>query len=514
MAEARSRTGATAWNLFFHYAAVGLMIVSGLVLVPFYLKFIPVQDYGAWLATGNVLVWLTAVDPGLSAVLQQRVGFAYGRGDHAQMGRVIASGLVLALALALLPVAIAFFAGPHLPGWLRLSSDVNSAVLVKAFLLAGLGTTFAVVSFSLAAVNQGLLSSLGMGLIYVVVHTLDIAVTLFLLYRGWGIMAIAFSFVLRGGGLMLGNGGYLAWRLAREKISLSFSAPAARELARVLSFTFFSKAGTLIATNMESFLVARFVGVQYVTILALTRKSLDIGRIAVERPPLAFMPAVSHLFGAGEIAKVRENLLRLFRMLFWAAGLIAAGVYLLNSSFVSLWVGSEFFAGTLVTALLCLNFLLSAMQSSLSNLVLALGDIRKNSLALFLQSVLYVVLAAVLGRAYGIKGIVLASVISMGLISSWYYPRSVAGLIQLPAQDARALLREAAGILLVAAAAVAVFSYFPSEGLPAFLVCAGLFTAAYFFGLLAVSPGFRQELRLARAGGFLRRGGAEGLRET
>lgn len=490
----RSRTQTTVWNLFFHYASIALMVISGLVLVPVYLKFIPLQDYGAWLATGNILVWITAVDPGLSTVLQQRVGFAYGRKDYPEMGRVIVSGAALGFVLSLVPVLLALVLAPYIPGLLKLQATVDTATLLKAFVLAGFGTTLSIFSFSLTAVNQGLLSSVGIGVIYVIVHALDIIVTILLLWRGWGLMAIAFSFVLRGSGMLLGNAGYLLWRVGKEKISLSFSFSGLMALSKVLSFTFFSKAGSLIISNMESFLVARFVGAEHVPILALTKKSLDMSRIAVERPPLAFMPAISHLFGAGEISKVRINLVRLFRILLWTFGLIVGGVFVLNESFVGLWVGNQYFAGELINAVLCFNFVLVAMHTTLSNLALSLGDIKKNSLVSFTQSVLYALLAVLLGRAYGMIGIVTAMSVSILMISAWYYPRSIASLISLSSQDIRALRNEALFVLLVSALGIAVFSHLPSAGIVGFLALVVLFFAAYSSGLWAVSSGFREEM--------------------
>lgn len=489
----RSRTSTTAWNLFFHYAAVVLMVISGLVLVPFYLKFIPLQDYGAWLATGNILVWITAVDPGLSAVLQQKVAVAYGRRDLPEIGRLAVSGITLGLLLSLLPVLLAFGLADHLPSWLRLTSEVNAPVLVKAFLLAGFGTTLAVMSFALASVNQGLLSGVGIGVIYVVVHSLDILITILLLHRGWGVTAIAFSFVMRGGGLMLGHAGYLLWRIRKENIPLSFSLAGIKSLSNVLSFTFFSKAGILIVSNMESFLVARLVGAGQVPLLALTRKSLDIGRIVVERPPLAFMPAISHLVGAGEMGKVREYLLRLFRVLLWLAGLIVGGVLVFNDDFVGLWVGRELFAGKWVNAVLCLNFLLVALHSSLSNLALSLGDIKRNSLVSLAQSLIYVAAAVALGKAYGILGIAAAMAVSLLLTSAWYYPISVSSIISLPGSDVKSLAREAVLILALSAAAAAAVSVLPASGLSGFLGFTLLFAAVYAAGLWVFSPGFRAE---------------------
>ena len=61
----RSRQRTVIWNFAFQYFFVGMLFVNSIVMVPVHLHFISASAYGAWLATGNILVWLTAIDFGL-----------------------------------------------------------------------------------------------------------------------------------------------------------------------------------------------------------------------------------------------------------------------------------------------------------------------------------------------------------------------------------------------------------------------------------------------------------------
>jgi hypothetical protein len=78
----------TAWNLLFNYANSAVLMLCGLVLTPIYLGSIPETTFGVWLATGNLVAWLSLVDPGLNAVVQQRIAAAYASGDNLAVGRL------------------------------------------------------------------------------------------------------------------------------------------------------------------------------------------------------------------------------------------------------------------------------------------------------------------------------------------------------------------------------------------------------------------------------------------
>src|SRR3989339_1806950 len=124
----RSRKTTTQWNLFFHYISIALSIVSGVVLVPFYLKYIPIDLYGAWLAPGTILVWLTTIDPGLSTILQQRVGMAYGKNDFPEIYEWMTGGIFLSIIIVALLFVGGYWMADFIPRMLNLSVEIDFQV--------------------------------------------------------------------------------------------------------------------------------------------------------------------------------------------------------------------------------------------------------------------------------------------------------------------------------------------------------------------------------------------------
>lgn len=489
----RSRARTTKWNLFFHYVAIALAFASGLVLVPLYLKYIPLDLYGAWLATGNIVVWLTAVDPGLSTVLQQRVGIAYGRGDLQDVRAMLAAGLLIAGGVSASILVLGLVVSGQLPTWLDLAPTIDGALLKRAFLLAVTGTAVTIFSFAITAVNQGLQSSVGIGLVYGVVNLLGIILTVALLYNGFGLLAIPVATLFRGLGLTLGNAGYLSWRLVSERIGFLPSLQQIPVLTRLVSYTFLARAGSVVANNADAFIVARFLGAEVVPVLTLTRKAPDMSRLLVERPAVAFMPAVSHLVGAGQIDKARQVLLRLVRLILWLLGLLWGGFFAFNDDFVRLWVGPELFAGSVINVVICLGLVVTVISNSLANLCLALGNIKGNSLTSVAQSMLFVPLI-VLGVNYlGLLGVVLAPLLAMLATSIWYYPRSFARLLRLSLPDCRAIGREVIYILVVVVPLTLGFYWVHLEGWIQFGLSVLGFIAGYTIGLWLLSRSFQAE---------------------
>ena len=426
-----SRRTAVKWVTIYQYLMLLINLMSSIILIPLYLKHISVNTYGIWLATGNVLVWITAIDPGLSAVVQQKIAKAYGQKDKKLIGNIIFGSLVISGIISLTIFLAGSGLAKFLPQLLRIHNSPDIEAIEKAFLLAVIGSCLMVYSFSIISINKGLLSSIGVGNIGVSSSLLAIGITVALLMKGDGLMALPIGLIVRGGGFLLGNIIYLGWRMRREHLQISYSREIVKKLIALISYTFFGKLGNILANNMDLLVISRYLGPEAVTTLALTKKAPEISKTVVERPPVAFMPAISHLWGEGRILKAKEQLVRLIRILTWISALVFGGFFVFNDNFISLWVGSELFAGMFINLFICLWLILSMVSNSIGTICFALGNIRGNSIVTFFHAILTAALILVGVKYFGILGVVIAPVISNLLLTSWYYPSVLSKLLTL-----------------------------------------------------------------------------------
>lgn len=470
-------------------------MVSGVLLVPLYLRFIPLDLYGAWIASGNILVWLSFLDPGLTGVLQQRVGSAYGKQDYQAIRELLGVGLFLTGIISISIIAIGFVFAHYLPWLLDLPSTVDASVIVQAFSLTVIGTSLMLFSFSISAINQGLQSSLGFGLISNVVVALSFVLIIILLYKGFGLLAIAIGLIFRGVCHTLGQGVYLLWRLTDEKIGFSFSFSSIAALMKLLSYTLLGRVSGIIANNVDLLIVARFLGPETVAVLSLTRKVPRLSREFVNQPSVAFMPAVSHVTGSGEIDKARDALTRLVRMMLWMLCLLAGGLIALNDDFVRLWVGPHLFAGKTINLILCGTFLFTVAAASLRNICFALGNIKGSSVASLAQSLLFIPLVIYGTKYFGLLGTVLAPLIAVLAVSAWYYPRSFFKLLALSSRKRKQIMVECVSTLLVVVPLTLGFFWLHPKGWLQFIGSVAVFCFLYAGLLSLVSKDFRAEIR-------------------
>lgn len=490
----RSRRRVTKWNLVFHAYSIFFGICSGFVMVPLYLKFIPTDLYGSWLAAGNVLMWLMLVDPGIGTVLQQRVAAAYGKRDIHELNSLLTGGTLYAGIASLGVLAVGLAASDFLFGFMNLPEDVNVTLLQKSFLAAVFGNAVIIFSCGVTSFNIGMQSSLGPGFVFVFATIGSLTLTVVLLYRGIGLYALPIGTIFMGFVLTLGNYCCLSWRFRQENIRYEFSMNGIARLAKLSGYSFLAKSGNALCTNMDAFVLARYMGPETTATFVLTRKVADILRVFPERIAVAFQPAISHVVGSGQIEKVNPVLLRLLQLILWFLGLVVAGLIVFNSHFVTLWVGSQFYAGWQVNTVLAISLIGTVFVNTLSSLCFALGNIKSNSVAILAQGLLAGLLTWIGGKFGGLLGVALAPLMSILAVSLWYYPKAFALQIQLKYTQIRMMAHQAGAVTVSAILSCGGFHWIAPETWGQFCASVLIFGGFYFICLSFLSRQFREEV--------------------
>lgn len=427
-----SRRRATLIYLFFNYLNLALLIVQGVVLVPTYLRYIDVAVYGAWLATGNVVSYLGVLDLGLSAVTMQRVAHAHGASDILSLGRVIATGSWLIRRLSFLPLVVGLVLAPLVPRFVGIGG-ADAASLSWCFVAASLSTSLMFLTYFAASVLVGLQRQLMSGIVSFVGASSGIVFTLWGLHRGLGVLAIPLGLLLRAGILALGTVGWM-WVILRRLIPRGSSSrdPAeTKTLLRSSLNVFAANACSVLAMQSDALIVAIARDPGLAARFTITRKAVDLICLFATHIANCVLPALAHLRGTGD-AKRMQRFSSLSLKVSSSVALVGlGGVFLLNHSFVRLWVGEGLWGGNGLTALFCVGGLLQVLATALSSLLVAFGDIVKASRTRIWEAALRVPLALILGSQLGMLGVAIAALLAALPTTIALQARQLAGHFEL-----------------------------------------------------------------------------------
>lgn len=285
------------WNYVFQYGYVFTNIFNSLLLLPFYIRFIDSETLGIWLATGNVLSWLTMADPGIGDVLQQKIAELNGAKSFRELSLTIGSGIVAGLIVlaASLVIGLGFYACLNQ----LLNTDIGQyRDLPAAFLISILSSGITLVSFTFSGINQGLHFSKQVAISYILSNIIFLLVNLSLLFLNYSLLSIALANLSRAAFLVLYNSIFV-FRYNRAN-PIAFEKKHFKKFVKVFSYTSFSKILLAFANNIDLLILARYIPAKLITLFEINRRPVKMAQGLVGRYSVALMPSISYAKGQND----------------------------------------------------------------------------------------------------------------------------------------------------------------------------------------------------------------------
>ncbi|MCJ8211024.1 MATE family efflux transporter [Mucilaginibacter sp. RS28] len=407
------------WNFIFQYGYVITNIINSLILLPFYLHKIDASTLGVWLATGNILAWMTLIDPGVGDVLQQKIGELYGRQDKKEIEKTIGSGLIAATGILALAV-VAGFVFYFLIGAIINKDVTQYPNLQIALFITIISTGMSLISFAVSGINQGLQNASHVAVSAILANVLFLVVNVGLLIMGYGIISIAFANLCRALFINIYNFSALKLLMKKEQMRIVFLGKHFKRFIKIFSFTSMSSIIGGLAASMDTIVLARFIAPSMITIFEINKRPVQLTNSMVGRHSVALMPVVSHASGRGDKKGILDLINVQFKYYTYAALFVILIFSLCYKDLLTVWAGKNKYAGDTILYLMLANFFFQLVGYFMQNMGYALGDIKMNSMVNIAKGIGIGVLYYPMGAHFGIIGI-LTVMLSFNVIVEFFY---------------------------------------------------------------------------------------------
>ena len=391
------------WNFVFQYGYVLTNIFNSIILLPLYVKHIDSATLGIWLATGNVLNWITLTDPGVGDVLQQKIAELKGKNLKQEVGLTIGAGLFASSIILFFSIIVGFIF------YFLLGTIINKDVsiyphLQTALMLSIIAIGMSLVSFSMSGINQGLQNSADVAIATILANVLFLIINVILLYKGFGVISIAFANLTRSVFINIYNFVSMLKVMKLEQLKMQFNFPFFKKFIKIFSFTSISRIITGLSGSIDMIMLARFIPPSMITVYEINKRPINMTSGLIGRHSVALMPLVSHGKGMGDEENVVKFIGSQFKIYSYAVLMAALLFWLTYKNLISAWTGSSKFAGDTILYFLIANFFLGLIGYFMSNMCYALGDIKNNSLINMIKGALLGVTMYFVAQKYGIIG--------------------------------------------------------------------------------------------------------------
>ena len=488
------------WNFIFQYGWVLTNIFNSILLLPLYLKNIDKDTLGIWLATGNILTWMTLVDPGVGEVLQQRIAELRGKQDNTEVAKTIGSGLLSSTFILLISLIVGFIFY-FLIGVIIDKNVSQYPHLSTALIISVIATGMSLVSFGVSGINQGLHNSAPVAISSLTANFLFLFLNVLCLYAGFGVLSIAIANLCRAVYLNLFN--IISVRRVMRKLNMTiiFDNRHLRSFIKIFSFTSVSKIITGLSYSMEMIVLARYISPAMITMYEINKRPINITYSLIGRHSVALMPLISHAKGKGDKQSILDLINKQFRFYSYAA-FLASFLFLFNYEYlITTWTGEGQYAGNLIVYLLISSFILNLISYFMAIVGYALGDIKMNSQYNIIRNIIFGILMFVAARYFGIIGTVTLAVAITLIADLFFYGYRLYKLGYFDTGLVKNLARQWLVIIPISFLAGWIFRSIISSLIPAnmhfalLLINGGIFTLFFIILVLIVDEALRRKSR-------------------
>ena len=409
------------------YVAIFLNIAISFLYTPWMIKKIGVSDYGLYSLIISFISYFI-MDFGLSSAIQRFIAKYRAEGNEDRVAKMVGLTtrvyLIIDTVILLVLFVLYFFIANIFTGL----TPEEIERLKGLYIIAG---CFSVLTFMFKPM-AGAMMAFEYFVEERVLEMVNKVGVVLLVCVALAFGADVYALVLINGAVSLITSAlkFFVFR-HKSKLKVHWSFFDKDELKSIFSFSMWTF-GSSLAQRMRLSLVPTILGIlsnsQEIAFFALGM-SLE-GMVFTFSNGIngLFLPRVSRM----AVSQKREDILNLMikvgRIQLFIFGLIFSGFIIFGSSFLNLWVGSDFTSVYYIVIFLIMSNMVSLSQSIANDLVYVENRVRDTASRVFITSIVGLIIACLLAHQYGAVGCAIGTGVGLCLYIIWinfYYHKQM-----------------------------------------------------------------------------------------
>ena len=403
----------------------------GFFMMPFLVRHLGDHWYGVWTVIGATVAYLTMMDLGLSQAIILYLSRYIATQEHDKANKVVNTAIVvyswISAAVLVLAAILAFFVDRVVGN----QQDVGLAATVIMILGVSLAIELPFNSFSGivgAYVRYELLS-----LTRLVVLIFNTTLTVVLVGRGYGILALAF--IQLASCVLFNICFYTISKYCFRELKVGrrfYDRTVIRDLTHISAWSFLSNVSYLLKFKLNAIVVSVLMTPTMVTHFAVGSRLADYFRDFLFQATNLSTPILTryHVLDKGD--ELRNKLLFLTKINTALAFLGGGVILIVGHAFIATWMGPHYLDAYPILIVLVTAMMFEVTIDPARCTLAAMGKNRLIALLEVTEAVCNVTLSIILGRIYGAIGVALGTAIPLLILKLLVAPQIVCRLTKTP----------------------------------------------------------------------------------
>ena len=404
----------------------GLNIFTSLAVVTVSLQYLGVELYGVWSTLISLLAWSKLFDVGIGNGLRNKLTEALALDDQELAKKYVSTAYISLNVLSVVALLVLGIGGAFL-NWSEIL-NVHSLTPKTLYLTFLVTLIFTVLNFATGLISS-VCAALQQSSLMVLNQWLSnfFALLFLLLISLLPQRSILLLGIVYGSALVLPNI-LISWQIFRLHRSLipsiaRFDWSIVNDILGLGVKFFIIQIAVLIYATTDKLVITHFLGPQYVTEYDLVYRLFALPGIITGTINTSLWSGYTDAFYRGDFAWIKKMITKLnlsVPLMFTATLLLV----LFGLRIVEVWSSGKVQTTVVFLIFMGINVMLGYWNSIYSNILNGIGKVRLGTVTTVITAILNIYLSIAFGQWLGLKGVILATVITC-LLSAIISPMQV-----------------------------------------------------------------------------------------
>jgi len=431
-----NKTKASSINLIFNYGSGSIQIINNIILVPFYLKFLELSDYGAWIASAAIINIFMILDPGISSISAQKLSQNFSEGSDKEFQTTFNSSLFLSIIFSVLILVIGFFIVLFIPGVINYE-NVNRFEELSSGLSIYIVAISVVPVFSvLSSMLQSLLRTFADNSINLISLISSPFVIIISLLNGLGLMSFALGVLIPNVLRLIGTLALVMyfWTKYLEVRAIELRSINFLPLLKDIKFLYLRKISSSVDVNIEMALAGIFFTTEITAAISIIKRLfIAVGMFSMGIATSTYT-SLAHVFSSKNLTNLNQVLRKTVHS-FQLIHILGSVVILASiEPIIYLWLERELFFSYFFVILIAVNVFLSSSVSLYSSTLYSAGDFKSVAYISVAETIIRICFTFLFIHLLGYYGLPLAGILA-AFFSIYLLQRSIINKTQQNIRD-------------------------------------------------------------------------------
>jgi O-antigen/teichoic acid export membrane protein len=385
-------------NTFFNLIGRSWSFLVALLLTPYILTRLDVQEFGTWVVLSIFVSSLNLLDLGLGSAFVKHIAEFYAREDWPRINRVLFSGLLFYGVFGLLQITVGLILEKSFFGLFHVSEASRAYLFV---LLSCAVSNFAAMFMSLFKGIQRMDKS---NSLEIKISMVSAAGTILFLEFGWGMLGLAMNSLVSASFAMLITWWTVRRTIPQVSIGWNFDSKLLRAMFAYGIKLQVSQIGGLICFRIDKLIVSRFLGISSVSFYEVGSRLTSFMRALPLVMISALIPATSELGAKNDRQRILRTYLLASKYVAMLTVALAAFLIVEARSVITLWLGNGFESSVIIVQILAIGYAANVLGGAASQTGAGVGRPEFDMNGTILLSVLNPLFSLLLVQRFGASG--------------------------------------------------------------------------------------------------------------